>query len=178
MLKRQELEEARERAAAALRDAGIVVTREEVQRLEVADFGLGHLAGIGLEVVVYVNTPRVCAKEIVMFPGQTCPEHIHPPFDGGPGKEETFRCRSGTVLLYVDGDPTPDPRYRPPRAEHYRAWHEVVLRPGDQHTVYPGTRHWFHAPEGAVVSEFSTQSRDDLDIFTDPGIQRATRLAD
>jgi D-lyxose ketol-isomerase len=27
-------------------------------------------------------------------------------------------------------------------------------------------------PDGAVVSEFSTKSRDDLDIFTDPEISR------
>ena len=33
--------------------------------------------------------------------------------------------------------------------------------------------HWFQAgPEGAVVSEFSTQSRDDLDVFSDPQIVR------
>jgi D-lyxose ketol-isomerase len=53
---------------------------------------LSRLDEIGLEVVVYVNTERVCAKELVMFPCQTCPEHRHPPFEGTPGKEETFRC--------------------------------------------------------------------------------------
>ncbi|MCK9484215.1 MAG: D-lyxose/D-mannose family sugar isomerase, partial [Candidatus Marinimicrobia bacterium] len=30
--------------------------------------------------------------------------------------------------------------------------------------------------EGAVISEFSTKSRDELDIFTDPEIQRITEL--
>lgn len=178
MLSRQQLQDAQERAAAALHDASIAITPEEAEGLEVADFGFGELAQTGLEVVVYVNTSRVCAKEIVMFPGQTCPEHIHPPFDGGPGKEETFRCRSGTVYLYVDGEPTPNPRYRPAHEDHFTAWHEVVLHPGEQHTVFPGTKHWFHAPDGAIVSEFSTHSRDDLDIFTDPAIQRATKLVD
>jgi D-lyxose ketol-isomerase len=57
-------------------------------------------------------------------------------------------------------------------------WHEVVLRPGQQHTVPPNTLHWFQAgPEGAIVSEFSTQSRDDLDVFTDPDIARTTIVA-
>ena len=28
--------------------------------------------------------------------------------------------------------------------------------------------------EGAIVSEFSTASRDELDIFTDPRVERAT----
>ncbi len=46
-------------------------------------------------MLVYVNTDRYCAKELVLYPGQTCPEHRHPPFDGTPGKEETFRCRRG-----------------------------------------------------------------------------------
>ena len=35
--------------------------------------------------------------------------------------------------------------------------------------------HWFQAgDEGAIVSEFSTRSRDEFDIFTDPRIRRAT----
>ena len=37
----------------------------------------------------------------------------------------------------------------------------------------PDTLHWFQAgPEGAVISEFSTRSFDEYDIFTDPRIQR------
>jgi D-lyxose ketol-isomerase len=46
-----------------------------------------------------------------------------------------------------------------------------------QHTIAPGTLHWFQAgPEGAVVSEFSTASRDELDEFTDPAVARKTIL--
>jgi D-lyxose ketol-isomerase len=146
--------EARERAAAMLADAGIVLTAEERETIEVADFGLGRLEETGLQLVVYVNTERVCAKELVLFPGQTCPEHRHPPFDGTPGKEETFRCRRGTVHLHVEG-------------------RELVLRPGEQFTIPPDTLHWFRAgDDGAVVSEFSTQSRDELDVFSDPRIAR------
>jgi D-lyxose ketol-isomerase len=147
--------EARERAAAMLSDAGIVLSPAERRAMEVADFGLGRLEEVGLQVVVYVNTERVCAKELVLFPGQTCPEHRHPTVDGRPGKEETFRCRRGTVHLHVEGQ------------------EELVLRPGDQYTILPDTLHWFQAgPEGAVVSEFSTESRDELDVFSDPQIVR------
>jgi D-lyxose ketol-isomerase len=147
--------EARERAAAMLSDAGIVLSPAEREAIEVADFGLGRLEEIGLQLVVYVNTERVCAKELVLFPLQTCPEHLHPPFDGTPGKEETFRCRRGTVHLHIEGRD------------------QLVLRPGDQHTIPPDTLHWFQAgSEGAVVSEFSTQSRDELDVFSDPRIAR------
>ena len=138
-----------------LADAGIVLTEDERASLEVTDFGLGLLDEIGLQLVVYVNTERVCAKELVLLPGQTCPEHRHPPVDGSPGKEETFRCRTGSVTLWVDGRG------------------EVMLQPGEQFTIPPDTLHWFQAgDEGAVVSEFSTRSRDETDVFTDPRIRR------
>ena len=147
--------EARERAAAMLADAGIVLTPQEREQIEIADFGLGRLEEIGLQLVVYVNTERVCAKELVLFPGQLCPEHRHPPIGDDPGKEETFRCRTGSVLLWVDGHG------------------EIELRPGDQFTIMPDTLHWFRAgDEGAIVTEFSTRSRDEHDVFTDPQIVR------
>ena len=44
-----------------------------------------------------------------------------------------------------------------------------------QHTIPPGTLHWFQAgPDGAVVSEFSSASRDQLDEFTDDRVARET----
>jgi D-lyxose ketol-isomerase len=179
MLTTAELGRARARAAAVLAEAGIVLTEAERTHIEVADFGLSRLDEVGLQLVVYVNTPRVCAKELVLFPRQTCPEHRHPPTDGSPGKEETFRCRSGVVYLYVEGAPTADPVCRPPAfcADAFTARHEVELRPGEQHTIPPNVLHWFQAgDEGAVVSEFSTTSTDELDVFTDPRIERATLI--
>jgi D-lyxose ketol-isomerase len=174
-----ERDAARERAAAVLADAGIVLTAAELDAIEVADFGLSRLDETGLQLVVYLNTERVCAKELVLFPWQLCPEHRHPPFDGTPGKEETFRCRAGLVHLYTEGEPSPEPAARPPQGGVFTVWHEIVLRPGDQHTIAPDTLHWFQAgDEGAVVSEFSTESRDDLDVFTDPRIRRATVVAE
>jgi D-lyxose ketol-isomerase len=147
--------EARERAAAMLADAGIVLTPAERDAIEVTDLGLGRLEEIGLQIVVYVNTERVCAKELVMLPRQTCPEHRHPPVGAEPGKEETFRCRTGSVTLHV--------------AEH----EEILLRPGEQFTIPPDTLHWFQAgDDGAIVSEFSTRSTDDFDVFTDPNVTR------
>lgn len=165
--------DARRRATAQLAAAGIVLTAREADGIEIADFGLGRVDEMGLQVVEYVNTERVCAKELVLFPWQTCPEHRHPPFGGTPGKEETFRCRAGLVYLYTEGKPTPRPAARPPDDGVFTVWHEIVLRPGEQHTIAPNTLHWFQAGEdGAVISEFSTQSRDDLDVFTDPRIRR------
>jgi D-lyxose ketol-isomerase len=147
--------EARERAAAMLAEAGIVLTPLERGQIEIADFGLGRLDEVGLQIVVYVNTERVCAKELVLFPRQRCPEHRHPPVGSEPGKEETFRVRRGAVHLHVDGAG------------------DMVLAPGEQYTIPPNTLHSFEAgDEGAIVSEFSTTSRDALDIFTDPRVVR------
>jgi len=174
-LTQAEQDAARKRAAADLAGAGIVLTAAEEAAIEVADFGLSRLEETGLEVVVYVNTERVCAKELVLFPRQLCPEHRHPPFDGTPGKEETFRCRAGVVYLYTEGEPSPQPAALPPQDGVFTVWREIVLRPGDQHTIAPDTLHWFQAgDEGAVVSEFSTESRDELDVFSDPRIRRTT----
>lgn len=180
MLTRAQVQQARERAAAILDAAGLTLTPAERENIEVVDFGLNVLEEVGLQIVVYVNTERVCAKEIVLFPNQTCAEHRHPPFAGTPGKEETFRVRTGMVYLHVEGDPTRDSQARPARADRgvYTPAREIVLGPGEQFTVPPDTLHWFQAgPEGAIVSEFSTQSRDDLDLFTDPEISRATVVA-
>lgn len=180
MISAQDLENARQRATTYFQKAGIVLTPEETANIEVADFGLGELERTGLEIVVYINTDRCCAKELVLFPHQTCPEHLHPDIGSEPGKEETFRCRWGEVYLYVPGDAVASPKATPPagREANYTHWNEVVLRPGEQYTIMPGTPHWFQGgPEGAVVSEFSTRSTDEYDIFTDPDIQRATIVA-
>jgi D-lyxose ketol-isomerase len=158
-----------------LSDAGIVLTPSGQNQIEIVDFGLGHLDTEGLELITYINTDRYCAKELVLFPMQTCPEHLHPPVGNDPGKEETFRCRSGLVRLFVEGAPTaPKGACIPPGSEaFYTAAHEVTLRPGEQFTIMPGIRHWFQAGEtGAVISEFSSTSRDSLDIFTDHRISR------
>jgi len=181
MITREEYNRARQKALEYFRKAGIVLRPDEKERIEVADFGLGMLDKIGLEIVTYVNTERVCAKELVLFPRQTCPEHRHPPVEGEPGKEETFRCRWGRVYLYVEGEATPNPACQPPeeRKQWFTVWHEVVLDPGDQYTLPPNTLHWFQAgEEGAIVSEFSTTSRDELDIFTDPDIKRIPEIVD
>lgn len=158
-----------------LREAGIQITVDEVENLEIADFGLGDLEVMGLQIITYINTSRYCAKELIMLPNQICPEHRHPMVQGEEGKQETFRCRYGTVYLYSEGEPTPNPQGRVPKAksEYFTVWQETILQPGEQYTLAPNTKHWFQAgPQGAIVSEFSSTSRDEADIFTDPAIRR------
>jgi D-lyxose ketol-isomerase len=179
MLKRSEVTRAQERAARALAQANIVLTEEERARIEVAEFGLGELERTGLELLVYENNARYCAKELVLFPRQTCPEHRHPPVESDPGKLETFRCRSGTVYVYTEGEPTERIQAVVPQGSepYYTVFCERVLRPGQQVTIPSDTKHWFQAgDEGAVVSEFSSSSRDELDVFTDPRIARLPEI--
>ena len=159
--------------------AGIALTEAEKQSVEVADFGKNNLQNIGLQLVVYVNTEKVCAKEMVLMPYQTCPEHKHVPTAGMSGKEETFRCRMGEVYLYVEGDGTADGIKAKIPESDVTVFHEVILKEGEQYTIYPETLHWFQGgPEGAVVSEFSTRSTDETDIFTDKEIVRETVIED
>jgi len=57
---------------AGLRDdcAGVELTEPERAAVEVADFGLSRLSETGLQLVVYVNTDRHCAKELVLYPSR------------------------------------------------------------------------------------------------------------
>lgn len=167
------------RALEYFQKANIVLTEREKETIEVADFGLNNVEATGLSLVTYINTERVCAKELVLFPGQTCPEHRHPNLGSMLGKEETFRCRYGKVYLYVEGEPTQNRSSNPPKGDEdcYTVFKEIVLSPGEQYIIYPNTLHWFQAgEEGAVISEFSSKSLDNLDIFTDKRIIRAPNI--
>jgi D-lyxose ketol-isomerase len=170
----EQIETRRKTAAELIRLAGLVVTPAEVASIEIADLGLGDFERQGLAILVYVNTERCCAKELALLPAQTCPEHRHPPVADDPGKEETFRCRWGSVYLYAEGEATPSPACKAPAGEDaYTVWREIRLRPGEQYTILPNTRHWFQAgPAGAVISEFSTHSTDEHDVFTDKRVRR------
>ncbi|WP_123040244.1 D-lyxose/D-mannose family sugar isomerase [Cohnella candidum] len=178
-MKRSEVRQAQETTARMLSEHGMILTVEEQSRIEVADFGLNRLQQEGLELITYVNTDRYCAKELVLFPRQTCPEHLHPPVGSDPGKMETFRCRFGKVFLYVDGEASEDIQAAIPEGSepYYTVRHEIELNPGEQYTIPPGTKHWFQAGDaGAIVSEFSSTSRDEFDIFTDPRIRRIPEI--
>lgn len=160
-------------------NSGIAFSDEELEKIEYADFGLDNIEVEGLNLIVYVNNDRYCAKEMVLLPRQTCPEHRHPRRGQDleiEGKQETFRVRKGTVYLYVEGEgdiqsvkaviPEENKAY-------YTVAHEIVLEEGQQYTIEPNTKHWFQAADsGAIISEFSSPSDDESDIFTNPNINR------
>jgi len=181
VLTKKHLEEMQERARDLLDQACFILSPQEMLNIEVADFGLGELERTGLQLITYVNNDRYCAKELILLPHQTCPEHRHTPSPEDPGKMETFRCRWGQVWLYVEGEPTPDRKAGVPAGSepYYTVFREIALNPGDQYTIPPMTLHWFQAGhEGAVVSEFSSTSKDETDFFTDPRIKRVPEIKD
>ncbi len=179
-MKKEVAEQYREKAREMYKKANIVISPEESANIEIVELGLDQFEKIGLSIITYVNTDYYCAKEMVLFPHQTCPEHTHKPMPeiGYMGKQETFRCRYGKVFLYVAGEPSKNPKAKAPEGneQYFTVWHEIELNPGEQYTIMPDTLHWFTAgDEGAVISEFSTTSHDEYDIFTD---DRINRLAD
>jgi D-lyxose ketol-isomerase len=179
-MKKHKVEEFRDKAWQMLQKAHIVITHEEKENMEVADCGFDDIENFGLQIVVYENNDRYCAKELILLRRRICPEHRHPAIDmHNVGKQETFRCRWGELYLYIEGEPTPNPKAKVP--EKYRkyltVWKEVVLRPGGQYTLPPNTKHWFQAgDQGCVVSEFSSTSIDETDVFTDPHVQRIPQI--
>ena len=179
-MKKEIAEQYREKAREMYKKANIVISPEESANIEIVELGLDDFEKIGLSIIMYVNTDYYCAKEMVLLPHQTCPEHSHKPMPeiGYMGKQETFRCRYGKVYLYVEGEPSENPKCKAPEGyeDVFTVWHEIELNPGEQYTIKPNTFHWFQSgDEGAVISEFSTTSHDEYDIFTD---ERINRLAD
>jgi D-lyxose ketol-isomerase len=178
MLTKAEYAAAQRRAAAMIKESGLCITEAEADKVEVADFGLSRLEVEGAQILTLVATDRIAVKVIALFPGQTEPEHWHPRVGDDPGKEETVRVISGTVRFYIPGDESIREGVIPAgQDDAYTVRHELILAPGRQITLEPGTKHWFQAgEEGAVLYSFSTIARDVLDCFTDPNIERVTRI--
>lgn len=65
---------------AVLEQAHIILTEAEQQHIEIAHFNLPDYPRSGLQLLTYCNSPLYCAKELVLFADQTCPEHRHPPY--------------------------------------------------------------------------------------------------
>jgi D-lyxose ketol-isomerase len=161
--------------------AGVVVRQDEIQQMEVADFGLGELVQSGAQIVTLVDTEGMAAKLLVLLPNQTEPEHRHPRLGDYVGKEETIRCEWGELYLYGPGEPSPRAKGHPPehRRHTYTVWHEYLLSPGEQITFSGNTPHWFQGgPEGALIWSFSTKATDVEDVFTDPDVRRQTVIVD
>ncbi|TET14140.1 MAG: D-lyxose/D-mannose family sugar isomerase [Actinobacteria bacterium] len=174
-MERKQLSKTKKEVIKIYKNSKMVFTEKEFETMELTDFGLGDFYNIGLSLVIYVNTKRVCAKEMALLPNQICPQHKHPPIGNSLGKEETFRCRWGEVYLYISGPETKNIKAKIPKRykDRFTVFHEIILKPGEQYTLETNTWHWFQGGEqGAVLSEFSTYSYDEGDIFYDKKIKR------
>jgi D-lyxose ketol-isomerase len=181
MLTRTEVGQAQRRALEYIQKAGVVLSDQEKENIQVADFGLSDLEHQGGQILTFFNTSRLSAKVIVLFPWQILPEHWHPAIDTDLGKEEIIRVRWGEVYLYVPGSPVSEPKAKIPPGEdpYFTVWHEVVLKPGGQYILAPQTVHWFQAgADGAVIDDYSSTARDLQDGFTNPRVVRETKIVD
>ena len=180
VITREQQKNGQARAADMIRRAGITITDSEANSIEVADFGLSNLDQEGAQTLTIVQTERISVKVLVLFPNQTLPEHWHPPVGDDPGKEETIRVVSGTVYFYVSGEDSLKKGFIIKGKEDcYTVRKEIVMKPAEQITLRPGEIHWFQAgDEGAVIYSFSTIARDALDQFTDPNIERITKIVE
>lgn len=181
MITKQEQIEARDRAAQMIRDAGIIISKTEIDQMDVADFGLSNLKKEGAQIVSLIDTDKVAARVIAQFPGQTEPEHWHTGFDGYEGKQETLRMIAGELYLYLPGEETANSKGRVPEGKEsvYTARREIIMKPCDTITMPVGQKHWFQAgPEGAVFYTISTLAVDSKDPFTDPAVVRITVVSE
>jgi D-lyxose ketol-isomerase len=180
MITKSELKESCEKAIRMIEASGIILTESDKNKITAADFGLNNLQKEGIQILTMFDTERVAGKILVLFPYQTEPEHWHPAVGDDPGKEEIIRAISGDLYFYIPGDDTMRHGFIVEGKENcYTMRHEIVLKPGDQLILPPGTKHWFQAgKQGAVMYSFSTKVRDTLDQFSDPDIVRETKIVD
>ncbi len=180
MITRAEYKRAQERAAEMIEKAGIKIRAEDIHGISVADFGLSNLEVEGAQILTFFATERLSAKVIALFRGQILPEHWHPPVEDDPGKQEIIRIIDGTVYFYIPGEDTLKSATIPSGKDNvFTCRHELIMKPGDQIILEPGTKHWLQSgEEGAVMYSFSTCVRDALDGFTDPEIMRETIVVD
>lgn len=176
MISKQTFHDAKQRAAKLIRDAGIVVSDEEINQMDVADFGLSNLYSEGAQIVSIIDTPKVAARVIALFPHQTEPEHWHQPVGDIPGKEETIRVIKGDLLVVTEGSDTLKDAVIPEKnKQYYTCRHEVRLKPCEQITFPAGMKHWFQAAEEeSVFYTISTTAIDSKDPFTNPHMVRKT----
>jgi D-lyxose ketol-isomerase len=152
------------------RRSGFPFTDAEWEAMEISDFGLGNLRSEGFAFIDILRSARLRITLIALLPNQTLPQHVHPPYEGEPGKEETIRVLSGKTKVYIKGNATAPGLLIPAGKDpFYTARQEIFLIPGGQYTVPPGIEHWFQGgPEGSVNICFQNRVDENKNRFWDP----------
>ncbi|MDP7636925.1 MAG: D-lyxose/D-mannose family sugar isomerase [Phycisphaerae bacterium] len=150
-MKKQPMEQAREATRHILGEAGIVLA--PAHEIKMMDFGKGDFRNLGLAVIIRVSEVEYASKWLVLFPGQTCPNHYHEKIN------ETFFIMKGAVTMWANGEQT-------------------QMKAGDQITMKPGTWHKFTSRDGAVIEEVTNRQYPDDSIFEDRSIERYSIVED
>ena len=150
--------------------SGFPITDADWEAMEISDFGLGNLRSEGFAFIDILRSPRLRITLIALLPNQTLPQHVHPPYEGELGKEETIRVLSGQTKVYIRGEATTPGMLIPEGKDpFYTARQEISLNPGGQYTVPPGIEHWFQGgPEGSVNICFQNRVDETKNRFWDP----------
>jgi len=151
VLKRRDVENAKNQALEMLQASGIVLSED--QTIEITDFGKNDYRKIGLGLIIRINEPEYASKWLTILPGQTCPNHYHKQI------KETFFIIAGDVTMILDGK-------------------VIEMKPGSKVTLPPGTWHKFSSENGAVIEEITTNQIPDDSYFEDPGIKRYVTIED
>jgi len=178
MITKEDFKYVCEKSIEMIEAAGIYLTEADKKNVTAADFGLNDIKKEGVQILTLFDTNRMAAKILVLLPNQTEPEHWHPPVGDDPGKEEVIRGIWGDLTFYVPGEDNMKEGFIVEgKDDCYTMRNEVVINPGDQLVLPPGTKHWFQAGKrGAVMYSFSTKVTDLMDQFTDPDIVRETKI--
>lgn len=173
-MKYEQIAMGREKARQMIQQAQVNVSAQELDGMEITDFGLDYWPVEGAQIVTLLNTQNVGMKIICLFKGQSLPEHWHTGEGTYPGKEETLRVISGSLRLGLEGSPTLAESELPAGKPHcYTCRHVVLLAQTQQITLLPGSKHWMQGgEEGAVVYSISTMATCARDPFTDPNVRR------
>ncbi|MBD3241065.1 MAG: D-lyxose/D-mannose family sugar isomerase [Chitinivibrionales bacterium] len=157
-------------ARALLRASGVPLSTKELRNITVLDYGLGDVRTEGLQNITLLRTARLEVKVQVLLADQSVPQHVHLPYAGNPGKEETIRVLWGTLRLYRNGPDTLREGCIPPGKERYYSLrNETVLRSGNQTTIAPGEWHWFQGGNNGVVAmSFYTRADNSHNRYADP----------
>lgn len=107
-------------------------------------YGLDRFEEFGMVMTTIINRDY-CKKILVLFPGQSNPEHYH------KIKEETFFCLYGSAEVTVEGETT-------------------VLKPGNILTIPVLKKHKIISADGVILEELSTTSAPSDSYYTDVSI--------
>jgi D-lyxose ketol-isomerase len=148
------------------------VADDEYGTMAIIDFGLGDLRREGVQYIDILLSDALRITVLVLLPNQTLPQHVHPPYEGCAGKEESVRVLYGEFRVYTRGADTVSVGHVPRGKEpYYTARHEHVLQPVQSQTIAPGVPHWFQAgPAGAVTLGFYNRVDETRNVFADPAV--------